>query len=387
MTRRDGTTNEEWLCKTCKGPDGLPLHNDGRRKECRRCHLSKGSCFKGKVAHATPSVSRKRTQGTQLQRPGTRKSQAAGGVSDTEAKLRQQLASLTAECKQLKAQRSVPADPAMELDHDGTDAANAALQADIELARKELRVVQQCDDHLKALIPGYDNQLAAAKAKLEAAMAAKRAANPLRLQMEDAENYQGRLTKKVADAKLAIDTKREEVAKAQTALQEQEAALAELQAALAKADSQIAELATRLASEHTAAMPTPPAAGRTEPGDSAPEGYISLAEATTRWNEFMAKIEQEREGEREQLNKLLSDPRLQHPAANNASASASETTDLDALEDLETNDEAWSKVDRGKRKAILNHSRDKMAKDLHAGISRVIKASKKTCTATSPFKK
>ena len=99
----------------------------------------------------------------------------------------------------------------------------------------------------------------------------------------------------------------------------------------------------------------------------------------------MGKIEQDREAEREQLNKLLGDPRLQYPSADDASVS--EAQDLGAIEDLENNDEAWSKVDRTKRKAILHRSRDKMAKDLHAGISGVIKASKKPYVAASPFKK
>ena len=231
---------EEWRCKNCKGADGLPLRNDGRRKACRRCNIAKGSCFKDKVVPATPSVSLSSTQAEQPRRPGARKPHASSSNSSTEAKLRQQVAALTAENKQLKVQTSTVTSPAMEVDQDGSDSTSAALQADIDRARAELRVVQHCEDHVKTLIPDYDSKLAAAKDKLEAALAAKRSANPLKKQMESAENHQGKLTKKVGDAKLAIEAKREEVEKSQAALREQEAAVAELQEALAKADTQIA---------------------------------------------------------------------------------------------------------------------------------------------------
>ena len=349
----------------------------------------------GNVPPATPSVSRSSTQAAQPRRPGARKPPASSSNPSTEAKLRLQLAALTAEnkqLKQLKVQAPSATSPAMEIDGEGSDCTHAALQADIDQARTELQKLQNCDDHVKALIPDYEGKVAAANAKVDAATAAKRAAHPLKKQMEHADGRRGKLTKKVADAKLAVEARREESQKAQVALQTQEAALAELQEALGKADTEIAELAARLASEHAAAAPSAPgvghahpASGHPAPGDTAPVGFISIAEASARWEEAEAEREQINKLLSEQLNKLLSDPRLQLPPADDVSVS--ELQDLGAIEDLETSDDAWSKVDRAKRKAVLHRSRDKMARDIHAGISGVIKASSKKPAVSSLFKK
>ena len=181
----------------------------------------------------------------------------------------------------------------MEFDSDGSDSTHAALQTDIDQARAEFRKIQNCTDLAKAHIPNYEGKVAAAKSTFDAAMAAKRTAHPLKKQVEAADSHQGKLTKKVAEAKLAVDARSEESQKAQTALQTQEATLAELQEALAKADKEIAELATRLDSEHAAAAPSAPVVGHARPasGDTAPERFISNAEASARWSEFMAKFE------------------------------------------------------------------------------------------------
>ena len=63
---------------------------------------------------------------------------------------------------------------------------------------------------------------------------------------------------------------------------------------------------------------------------------------------------------------------------NAGSEVASEAGD-GALADLEE-DEAWAKVERGKRKAVLLRERDALAKCVRTNLSKV-------STASSPFKK
>ena len=139
-------------------------------------------------------------------------------------------AALRAELKKLKAAaaESPPsaADAAMELDHDGTEPSNSVLEAAIAAAKDELKQTQGLSDFQKSLVPGFAATLAAAQAKLEAAMVARRAASPLKKQLEGAEGHQLRSAKKVADATVSLESRRKELEKAQEAVTLQEQNLA-----------------------------------------------------------------------------------------------------------------------------------------------------------------
>ena len=166
---------------------------------------------------------------------------------------------LGAEVKRLKegaAARPPPAaEPSMELDHDGTDAGTSALEAAISAARAGLKQTQALTDFQKSLLPDYAATLAAAQAKLEAALVARRAASPLKKQLEGAEGHQQRSSKKVADATALLETRRKEAADAQFVVQLQEKALDDLRTVLVKADAQVADLAARFALEYNATAP------------------------------------------------------------------------------------------------------------------------------------
>ena len=181
---------------------------------------------------------------------------------------------LRAEVRKLKEGRAAAPPPAaqaaMELDHDGTETAASALEAAISAAREELKQTQAFTDFQKSLVPDYAATLAAARAKVEAALVARRAASPLKKQLEGAEGHQERSSKKVADAKALLETRRKEVADAQAAVQLQEKVLADFEAVLSKADAQVADLAARFASERNA--PAPPEAVIAHA--AAPPGFV-----------------------------------------------------------------------------------------------------------------
>ena len=289
-------------------------------------------------------------------------------------------AALRAEVQKLKeaaatAPSSAP-EAAMELDHDGTEAGASALEAAISAAREELKQTQAFTDFQKSLVPDYAAALAAAHAKVEAALVARRAASPLKKQLEGAEWHQQRSAKKAADAKALLETGRKQVADAQAAVLLQERALADLEAVLAKADAQVASLAARFAAERNAAPAAPASSGAAlRAGDAAaqldacPDGFVSRSFAEEKWAEreaaFAAQIAQ--------LQSLVT--------ASSDSAAPSEVGDAEAAEQLNLDDdEAWSKVERGKRHILVRKEKELLAKKVRTGLGKVSPIS-------SPFKK
>jgi hypothetical protein len=192
---------------------------------------------------------------------------------------------LRAEVKRLKigadAAPYSAAKAAMELDHNGTEAGASSLEAAISAARDELKQTQALTGFQKSLVPDYAAILEAAHAKVEAALVARRAASPLKKQLEGAEGHQQRSSKKVADAKALLETRRKEVADAQAAVQLQEGVLAELDKVLSKADAQVADLAARFALERNAPAPVETAVAHTADPSGAvvPPGCISIKHA------------------------------------------------------------------------------------------------------------
>ena len=292
-------------------------------------------------------------------------------------------AALRAELKKVKeAAAAAPpaaAGAAMDLDHEGTEAGTSALEAAISAARDELKQTQAFTDFQKSLVPDYTAALAAAHAKVEAALVARRAASPLKKQLEGAEGHQQRSSKKVVDAKALLETRRKEVADAQAAVQLQEKALADLQAVLAKADAQVADLAARFASERNAA-PAAPAGAASQAVDSAaatgPTGYVPIALAEARWNER----EQEFQKIIAEALALAASDRANSMAPSDAAASdVGDVASLDALESFD-DDEKWNKVGKDKRKAVLSKQRDVLA-------TKVRKSLAKVSLTESPFSK
>jgi DNA repair exonuclease SbcCD ATPase subunit len=333
----------------------------GRRDRKQGADANKGAKGRGKGC-GKPEV------------PLTTGASAEKQLKKEKHELQLQVDKLTKESKQLKAASAGGPLPGTAVDSDSMDqdpgdASATTLAAAITQARDELRQLQDCTEFYKSLIPDFGTALAAAQRKLEEATAARRAANPLKVQLEGAEGYQTRMAKKLADAKAGLAAKHQQLAEAQAALERQQAAVAEAEATAAKADAEVAVLAARFASERNAppAQATnavPPA----RPAEQAPPaaGYVTIAFAEEKWAEREALYQQQMA----QLQSLV--------AAQADEDTASEAGESDIGQVI--GDEVWNKVEKGKRKTLLRKEKEALATKVRAGIGKVSMAS-------SPFKK
>ena len=321
------------------------------------------------------------SRGQEQLRQGSREAQS-GPADKKAAELKgketaKALAAVSAELKQFKAPASVgaarsAATDSEPMEQESEDASANELAAAITQARDELKQLQDCNEFYRSLIPDFDGKVAAAQAKLEAAAAARRAANPLKKQLEGAQLYQTRVAKKLSDAKGSLEKHRSQLAEAQAALEKQEAAVAEAQATAAKADAEVAAFATRFATESGAAPSqpiAPPSASSVEqvqPGQC----FVSIAYAEEKWAEREAAFAQ-------QIAQLQA---LVVPALD----VQSETSPSEAGDDLDLpdplDDGAWSKVERAKRGKLLRKERDTLARNVRSKLSKV-------SAAASPFNK
>jgi chromosome segregation ATPase len=276
------------------------------------------------------------------------------------------LAAANAELKQLKA--AVAAGPpvgttadSVAMEQDSGDASATNLAAAITQAREELKQLQDCTEFYKSLIPDFGAKLVAARTKLDAATAARRAADPLKKQLEGAEEHQTRMAKKLANAKAGLEAKRRQLAEAQATLEKQQASVAEAEATAGKADAEVAVLAARFASERNAA-PAQPAAAATTPvaQQPLPAGCVSIEFAEEKWAEREAAFAQ-------QVAQLQA---MVVPANDAASeASPSEAGDSDLADPLD--DGAWNKVERTKRHKLLHKEREMLARNVRSKLAKV----------------
>ena len=267
--------------------------------------------------------------------------------------------SLQAENKKLReaskgadaeAKEPARAGDSMEVDGDGV------LDAAVSRARVYLKQLKDLPEAVRGLLAGgYEARLATAQAELEQANVARRAANPLKKQMDGAENHKARMAKKLEDAKSALQEREAAREAINAQIVERVAAVAEAEAANAKASAEVAAVAAKYASE------------RTDPtrivldGEDAPPGFVSIQFADGKWAEREAVFAQQIA----QLTALVA-------AQGEGSAAASEGSPsvADEDEDLE-GDEAWSQVTRDKRRKVLRKERDVLASKVRSSLGKV----------------
>ena len=267
--------------------------------------------------------------------------------------------SLQAENKKLReaskgadaeAKEPARAGDSMEVDGDGV------LDAAVSRARVHLKQLKDLPEAVRGLLAGgYEARLATAQAELEQANVARRAANPLKKQMDGAENHKARMAKKLEDAKSALQEREAAREAINAQIVERVAAVAEAEAANAKASAEVAAVAAKYASE------------RTDPtrivldGEDAPPGFVSIQFADGKWAEREAVFAQQIA----QLTALVA-------AQGEGSAAASEGSPsvADEDEDLE-GDEAWSQVTRDKRRKVLRKERDVLASKVRSSLGKV----------------
>jgi hypothetical protein len=305
--------------------------------------------------------------------------------SAAERQLRAQLEDQKKELARLKKEKALDKEKAeaagagMEVDAT-SETESAALAQAVEKAREELKHLEALSPAQRALVPNSEALLASAKQKLDAALEAKRATNPLKQRFDEAEKYLKRAEARRGTAVAALAEHKEALAELQRLSVQKEEAVTSAEVEVAKAEAQVAELAARFASERSGA----PAASAAPPGGPAglqpeaiPEGMVSRAFAEEKWAEREAQFA----AQLEQLQNLVADGQQAGQAP--SEAAPSEAADLGSLEQLEEDDAAWGKVEKDKRKAVLDRRRDRLAKEVKSSIRGLAKVS----AALSPFAK
>ena len=176
--------------------------------------------------------------------PGSRKERQA---ANREAK---KMAMLQEENEQLKAAAKGMEGTAERVADKGVaDGQSTHLSRDIAQARDEVNKLNSTGQFCKELWPGFEDLLAAAEAKLQAAQAAKRAANPLKQQLENAQAFHARAKKKVDEAILQREECKTELEVLAESLREHDRRVAEVEAKRLEANQQVAELTRQWAEQ------------------------------------------------------------------------------------------------------------------------------------------
>jgi hypothetical protein len=351
----------DWVCKSCKGADGTRFRNFGFRKQCKKCKLSKGHCFGGNAnTGGDPALHKSSELGTggSSRAMGALRQQDANKVKALQDKLRKAEAEATRLKERLEKQdatKSAVADVAEAVDVSAPASDTGELDAAVARARDKLKSLKELPVELHGLVAGgFEVCCANLQQELAEAQATRRSANPLKKQLEGAEAHKARMDKKVADDKAALQLLHDQLADVQKQMEKRKATLQESEAAAAKAAQEVASLATLFASERTApATEVPPACGHGQP----PPGYVAVAFAEEKWAEREAAFSQ-------QL------AQLQALVATSPEPAPSEAEEEDTMETVH-DDDAWSKVEPAKRKALLGRQRDILAKKVRANLGKV----------------
>jgi len=360
---------EDWLCKACVGGSGLPFRNSGSKAACGKCQLPKGSCFGEK---AKP---RKRADEPRRPRAPRAEDIVAKKALTEKRELERQIAALQKQNKQLAQAQAGPAgsanaaqpnQPSSTMEVEPADSNCAALDAAVDEAKRMFEQVKGMSEDLRGLVAGgYSECLALHQTALSNAQAARRAANPVKKQLEAAEQARDRETKKLANARALLLRRQDQRRTLDEQIALDEAAVAAAEKTTAKLADEVSALVEQFAQERTAGprTSTPPAASAGEAPDSA--AWVSVAFAEQKWAEREAAFEQQ-----------LAEARALVSAQTDAQSEAGEIEPLEQLED----DETWSKVEKGKRQKLLRRERVALAASVRTSLGKV-------SAVSSPFRK
>ncbi len=278
---------------------------------------------------------------------------------------KKKLAEELRKAKAAKPESAEVLDPAaMELE-ENTDLAKA-----VDQARSKLKEFKAMAVEIRDLVQGgYEECLAKLQQDLEKAQAAKRAANPLKQQLEGAEAHKGRMAKRLEEAKTKLQERQQAVDDANAQLALQKVSVEESETAMANAVAEVASLAAQYASERTET-----AVVQTTPPQAPSPGFVSITFAEEKW----AERERTFAEQLAQLQALVGGATDEGASASEASPSVA--GDLASVDELVQDESSWSKVVPGRRKALLRRERDVLANKLRANLGEV-------SAAVSPFAK
>ena len=302
--------------------------------------------------------------------------QAAKGKRGENAGKKQahEISKLKAELEELRkasaGKADSPAKPADDMDLDG---GSGQLDEAVSAARIRLKHAKDMPESVRDLLAGgHAACLAKVQAEYDAALAARRAANPLKKQLEGAETHKARMVKKLEETRAVLQEQLEAVDALNRQMADQKVLVAEAEAASAKATAEVSALVAQYASERT--DPDIKAAGCAGGPAVVPAGCVSLQFAEEQWAEREAAFAQQMA----QLQALLGhQPEGTNPTPSEATPSVA--GDVGSIDDLE-DDNAWQKVAKEKRKGLLRRERDALASKLRTSLGKV-------ATHTSPFNK
>ena len=361
-----------WICHCGRaGADS----NWACRTTCRGC----GRTAPGSVLHRAKAADKKARDEKKDADAQKAKSKGSGGKEKSKLeqqhekeikKLKDKLKEQEEELREAKAKES-GGDSVMEIEEDGLGQA-------VSEARKRLKEFKEMAESVKEAIGGgYDAGLAARQVALDAALAAKRAANPLNKQLEGAESHKARMLKKVAEEKEVLEEKQLEVAEATKQLELQRLALAEAEKKAAEATAEVADLAAKYALERKGTATNPEEAKPTDP-NAVPTDCVLRSFAERAWQEREAGFAQQIE----QLNAIITAAQAGGEGTGSVAA-PSVAGDLGSLEDLE-DDDRWAKVESSKRKAILKRATSRKTYELATAVQGQLR---KVNAVRSPFGK
>ena len=300
-------------------------------------------------------------------------------VKQSEKKLRATEEKLKAVQKELEAAKAkpetaTPGGPPPAAGPAGGGAADTSeLDAAVLRARDKLKKLKDLPEEVREFVAGgFAECVAKLQGELDAAYAARRAANPLKKQLESAEAHKSRMEKKLADARAALLAREEELAEIQKRIQVQQAAVREAEASAAKASTEVAALVAQYASERTTAPAPEDMELGGAPQPQPPDGWVSVAFAEEKW----AEREQEFTRQLAQLQALVAGGAEDGGQSEASPSEAGDVIPADQLED----DEAWRNIEPGKRRSVLRQERNALAKRVRINLGKV-------SSAASPFKK
>jgi hypothetical protein len=257
---------------------------------------------------------------------------------------------------------------------EGTHEREAEIGKQLKAAKDGLAEINRISEAFRSELFGESGSFEAAVARKQASVdrlsAELRGCKPMPQRLAQAQRH-----KKAVEGKLAAATQRDSELAAQLEKlgSERAAQLEKLEkynAELAVAAQEVGRLASEQAREQGAGPQlsaegvAPGAVGvANATGSVVPPGCVSIAFAEERWAEREAAYLQEMV----QLQALLG---AQDDDIAPSEASPSEAGELGSADQLEA-DEAWSKVERSKRKAVLGRSGRVLATKVRSGISRV----------------
>jgi hypothetical protein len=378
-----------WLCHGCPGSGGCGYYVPRGGIACNSC------------GHVPPaSVSAKRAKAEQP-RPQAKEKAAPKGDGSGGAKLKEALAAkekaeakVKTEAKASAALREriktleagVPATPAAaasSMEVDAEHPAAATLDSAVADAKAALDDFKGLSARVQQCVPDFQQQLVRRQEEYDAALESRRSANPLKQQLNVAEQWHTRVSKRLAAAKTAVEAKQAERAEVEEAIVKLATSVTELDAEVAKATAKVAELSLKITTERVGAVPAVGGLQAGEASVAAALDMVSRAFAEEKWAEREAMFAQ-REAEHEraiaQLQGLVAEATVPE-----ASASEVAPSDLGSVEDLE-DDAAWHQVERGSRQKVLARQKRLLAKEVRSSLGGIANLAKVSATA-SPFKK